>query len=364
MDDRAEIEYPIEGEPNSGEVPCRYHQTDLSAHIVFPTHGDALNGLPKLHGHTYKGAIMSAVLKKRLEKLSAKGEGRAPSHAGRLIVRNLAWDTTEADLRATFLKFGPIQAIDLPTAPSKLPTEEGKPAPPPRARGFAFVWFMVKKDAERAMEAVNGKPIIRAIDAGQRTGPGKGKKIPLGEGRPVAVDWALSKDKWQENKKEEPEEKDESGSESGSSDSGSGSDSDGSHSDSDGESDEESGSDEEDVDMEEGSDAEEEEEEKVEEAPVKPKLPDTDVGSTLFIRNVPFETTEHELGTLFRSFGPIRYARITMDKVTGRSRGSGFVCFWNKEHADDAIAESERVSQETGANAMPVSQLSITCRLL
>lgn len=102
-------------------------------------------------------------------------------------------------------------------------------------------------------------------------------------------------------------------------------------------------------------DAEEEEE-----APVKPKLPDTDVGATLFVRNMPFEATEQELGTLFRTFGPIRYARITMDKATGRSRGTGFVCFWNIEHADAAIAEAERVAQETGANSMPVSIASLT----
>jgi nucleolar protein 4 len=300
----AEIEYPVEGE-------------EKTAHVVFPSHGDALRGLPKLHGHTYKGSLLSAVLKKRLDKLSSKGEGRAPSHAGRLIVRNLSWDTTEADLRATFLPFGPIQAIDLPTAPSKLPVEEGKPAPPPRARGFAFVWFMVRNDAQRAMDGINGKPIIRAPDAANAMGKGKGKKVEVGEGRLVAVDWAMSKEKYQERAREDEEKKQE----------------------------EEEEAEEEDVEM----------AEDVEEEPAKPKLPTTDVGSTLFIRNLPFETTEHELGTLFRTFGPIRYARITMDKATGRSRGSGFVCFWNVEHADAAIEESERVQSETGANSVPVS---------
>ena len=57
----------------------------------------------------------------------------------------------------------------------------------------------------------------------------------------------------------------------------------------------------------------------------------------------------------FRSFGPLRYARITIDKATGRSRGTGFVCFWNTEHADAAIEEAQKVASETGANAMPVS---------
>lgn len=271
-------------------------------------------------------------------------------------MRNLAWDTTEADLRATFLPFGPLVAIDLPTAPSKI---EGAP---PRARGFAFVWFMVRKDAERAMESVNGKAITRAPDAANAKGKkgreaAKARKVDDGEARLVAVDWALSKDKWQETqpKEEAKEEKDEAEEESGSdsdsseaSGSGSGSESEsGEEGSGDEDEEEEDEENDEDVEMADGDEDEED-------APIKPKLPDTDVGSTLFIRNLPFETTEQELGTLFRTFGPIRYARITIDKATGRSRGTGFVCYWNSEHADEAIAESERVAQETGANAMPL----------
>ena len=60
------------------------------------------------------------------------------------------------------------------------------------------------------------------------------------------------------------------------------------------------------------------------------------------------------MGCSFRTFGPLRYARITVDKATGRTRGSGFVCFWNTSHADAVIAEAQRVVQETGSNAMLV----------
>jgi nucleolar protein 4 len=305
-----ELVFPVEGE-------------DATAHLVFPSHGEAVKSIAKLHGHTYKGSLLSAVLKKRLAVLSSKGEGRAPSHAGRLIVRNLAWETTEADLRATFLPFGPIQAIDLPTLPSKLQAEPGKPAPPPRARGFAFVWFMARKDAEKAMAAVNGKPIKAAPNAAVAKGKqGRlAKKGEVGDGRPVAVDWAMSKEKFEGAKKKEAEEEsEESGSDSGS-DSDSDSDSSSSGSDS-SDSDEEEESEEDaaqvdaDVDMEgsdsdsedsedseEGSDEEDDDEdeemdEDEEEAPTKPKLPDTDVGSTLFLRNVPYEATEQEVGTL------------------------------------------------------------------
>nr|XP_018265951.1 nucleolar protein 4 [Kwoniella dejecticola CBS 10117]OBR88109.1 nucleolar protein 4 [Kwoniella dejecticola CBS 10117] len=339
VDDKAELVYPVpaeEGESASQEI----------ANIIFPSHGEALKALPKLHGHTYKGALLSCVLKKRLEKLSARGEGKNQSHAGRLIIRNLAWDTTIQDLRAAFLPYGPIHSIDLPTLPSKLPpsSDPSKPPPPPRARGFAFVWFLTRKDAEKAIEGVNGKVL--------KTKSGK-------EGREVAVDFALSKEKWEEANKKPDEEQKADGSES-ESDSGSdeesesGDDEDGSGS----EEEEASGSEEEEDDREEdedmseaGSDEDEEEDE-----PVKPTLPSVDVGSTLFIRNLPFEVTEQELNALFRTFGPLRYARITIDKITGRSRGTGFVCFWKTEHADEAILEAEKVARETGANAMPVSK--------
>lgn len=213
------------------------------------------------------------------------------------------------------------------------------------------------------MEQINGTVI--------KTSGGK-------EGRPVAVDWAMSKDKWEETQKGKAEDKDEkpdikvedessgSGSESGDDEEGSGSSSSGSEGEG---GDGEEGEDKPDVEMEE---------------PAKPKLPTVDVGSTLFVRNLPFETTEQELGELyvnthprsfrphvhagltfcrFRSFGPLRYARITVDKFTGRSRGSGFVCYWNTEHADKAIAEAEKVAAETGANAMPVSLSGYTRQL-
>ncbi|WWC87334.1 uncharacterized protein L201_002223 [Kwoniella dendrophila CBS 6074] len=351
IDDKAELVYPVNStNPENGEEITEAQVNQDTANIIFPSHGQALKALPKLHGHTYKGALLSCILKKRLEKLTSRGgiEGKNQSHAGRLIIRNLAWDTTIQDLRATFLPYGPIHSIDLPTLPSKLPisSDPSKPPPPPRARGFAFVWFLARQDAEKAIEGVNGKVI-------------KTKSVSdLKEGRQVAVDFALSKEKWQEaNPKaadKEDDQEDNSDSESGSDE---------------GESDSDEDDDDDDEEEEEGSGSEEEsasedddnedvdmsgEEEQDEEEPVKPTLPSVDVGSTLFIRNLPFETTEQELNALFRTFGPLRYARITIDRMTGRSRGTGFVCFWNIEHADEAILEAEKVARETGANAMPL----------
>ena len=56
----------------------------------------------------------------------------------------------------------------------------------------------------------------------------------------------------------------------------------------------------------------------------------------------------------FRAFGPLRYARITLDHETGRSRGTGFVCFWNIEDADMAIEKSDLLRLETTGSAPTV----------
>ena len=90
VSDKVELSFPVEGSENTGQLPSRLQDlAESTAYLVFPSHGDALKAIPKLHGHTYKGSLLSCVLKKRLEKLSSK------SHAGRLIVRNLAWDVRQ-----------------------------------------------------------------------------------------------------------------------------------------------------------------------------------------------------------------------------------------------------------------------------
>jgi nucleolar protein 4 len=57
----------------------------------------------------------------------------------------------------------------------------------------------------------------------------------------------------------------------------------------------------------------------------------------------------------FRVFGPMRYARVTMDTATGRSRGTGFVCFWNLADADKVVEQSNIIRTElAGATEAPV----------
>ena len=91
--------------------------------------------------------------------------------AVRLFVGNLAYDVTEAELRAHFAAVGPLSFLALPTD-----RDTGKP------RGFAFVEFRERADAEEAIRRFNdqmfkGRPLAvseaRARDDRATTGPAR-----------------------------------------------------------------------------------------------------------------------------------------------------------------------------------------------
>ncbi|KZT70629.1 RNA-binding domain-containing protein [Daedalea quercina L-15889] len=378
------VEWPVKTS-NDGEESS-------TAHALFATPATASEAVNKLHAHVFKGSLLSATLKKRLDGLAkapkakkattptSTAKGGAPSRASRLIVRNLPFDITEQDLRAVFLPYGPIYSVDIPLKDDE---DEGKT----RAKGFAFIWMLSRKDAERAMEGANGSKVQAGMAArivtdkqkkkkqrreekAEKSRKGQGEQMEAqdegletgGKDRVIAVDWALSKDKWHAEKaklEQEGADADVQMRDEGEEDSEDGSDSDGSQSD-----DEqigvleEDGSDEDSVSGNNDDDLTgSEEDTDGDDDRTKPALPPPESGTTLFVRNVPFEATEDELRTLFRSFGPLRYARITVDYETGRSRGTGFVCFWNKADADKAIEQSESLRAETvGGHDKAVAQ--------
>ncbi len=47
--------------------------------------------------------------------------------------------------------------------------------------------------------------------------------------------------------------------------------------------------------------------------------------TTLYVGNLPWNTTADELGEFFSEFGEIASSRIITDRETGRSRGFGFI---------------------------------------
>ena len=317
------------------------------AFVRFRTPNHAMKAINKLHAHQFKGSLLSVELKKRtdgalrremhmrddtrkkqhsiqeqIEQFSGKTlpvHQNHLDHASRLIVRNLPFDMSMEDLRAVFLPYGALYNVSLPTDESS-----GK------GRGFAFIWYVSKSDAAKAMEATNGVSLRHGAAEQARLKKAQGKngretaKKALADvhktaqpARPVAVDWSLSQKDWMAQAEEE--------------------------------SDEETSPKRKSMDMSDEEDGNEESEDDDTEAKERPTLAPPEAGTTLFIRNLPYQATEQELKDLFRSFGPLRYARITIDPVTNRSRGTGFICFWKRESADALLRDAEIVHQETSA---------------
>ncbi|KAJ6085901.1 hypothetical protein N7486_010182 [Penicillium sp. IBT 16267x] len=280
--------------------------------VTFADLEDAESALKELNGSTFDGKkIRVDYAQARQREIDEKLGKSVPSAAGlktkqdredqrssappKLIVRNLPWSIKEpADLVALFRSFGLVKYATLPKKGNTL-------------AGFGFVTIRGRKNAEKALQMVNGKEI---------------------DGRTLAVDWAVEKEVWdtqqkeekdQEKKKEEEEEeekeeesddvkmKDEDASEEVSEDEGSYEDED------------------EDEDMEDLEDLDEAGEEEEEE--------DDRNNSTIFLRNLPFTCDDEALYEHFKQFGPLRYARIVVDHETERPRGTGFVCFWKPEDA-------------------------------
>ena len=61
----------------------------------------------------------------------------------------------------------------------------------------------------------------------------------------------------------------------------------------------------------------------------------------LFVGNLPYQTTNEDLGEFFAQWGEVVSAAVIMDRATGRSKGFGFVEMANDEEADAAIAKSD-----------------------
>ncbi len=45
----------------------------------------------------------------------------------------------------------------------------------------------------------------------------------------------------------------------------------------------------------------------------------------ILVRNLSRETSEAELLALFQEYGDVQYCKLVMDKVTGKTKGFGFV---------------------------------------
>ena len=71
----------------------------------------------------------------------------------------------------------------------------------------------------------------------------------------------------------------------------------------------------------------------------------------IYVGGLPYDFTEGQLEALFAPFGQVAAARIITDRMTGQSRGFGFVEMPDNAAADRAIAQ---------LNGTPVGGRTIT----
>ncbi|OJD35529.1 ribosome biogenesis [Diplodia corticola] len=257
----------------------------INVDIAEPRHRDSEHGISQ-------PAKASVDAKKRKE------EQMQPSQS-KLIIRNLPWSVkTEDQLTKLFLSYGKVKTASLPKKSNGM------------LAGYGFVTLRGRKNAEKALEAVNGKEI---------------------DGRTLAVDWSVNKETWQ--KVQDQAADDEEGAKSPPA---ADEDEEDEDDDEDDDDEEEEGGEAEDGE-EDGDDDEDDDDERYideteHEAPRTTNFYST---TTLFIRNLPFTCTDEDLEEHFEQFGGVRYARIVMDRVTEKPKGTGFVCFFKD---DDALA--------------------------
>jgi len=73
----------------------------------------------------------------------------------------------------------------------------------------------------------------------------------------------------------------------------------------------------------------------------------------IFVGNLSFQTTESDLDGLFAQVGTVESVSIITDRMTGRSKGFGFVEMSN-EDADKAIAQLN--GTQLGGRALTVNE--------
>lgn len=235
--------------------------------------------------------------KNRKTKQKGENHGKFIQDHG-LVIKNLPFQFTESDLRECFEKYGPIQKINLSFFPSNIETKdengendgkEDKIAKlVTRNRGFAFVTFLNHNDAEAAMNALNGKSILKrklniswikdkeTLDQTSKTL--KNDKI-MDEKIPSPPPSLKNHEEWKKEKKLSKEKKLK----------------------------------------------------KLKEKELIPLDPEYD--STIFIRNLSTETNENELYEIFsEKFGPIVHCKICK-REDETSRGMAFIRFRRRESA-------------------------------
>ncbi|XP_078409241.1 RNA-binding protein 28 isoform X2 [Cetorhinus maximus] len=327
-------------------------------YVTFSLPEDAQKALKEVK--FYDGQKLSASLakKKLLGKKEAPKEApkvntkqqtlKKSQRKARLIVRNLSFKCSEDDLKTIFSRYGTVLEVHIPTK------EDGK------MRGFAFVQLRNLLEAGKALKGMNLKEI---------------------KGRPVAVDWAVAKDKYratvnlksagaEDKETDQDTDIDEESEEEDDEDSGTQEEKEsieelkptlqrkaapkkGSMMREEEDTTEDEIGDDEDVSNEEDSEDSNSESDDEDGKPAK-KLrksnhpADVHEGRTIFIRNLSFDTEEDTLGEMLEQFGDLKYVRIVMHHDTEHSKGCAFAQFVTKESAQKCVEAAESQCESGG----------------
>ncbi len=63
------------------------------------------------------------------------------------------------------------------------------------------------------------------------------------------------------------------------------------------------------------------------------------MNNKIYVGNLPYSVTSESLAQMFANTGSVTSAMVISDKMTGRSKGFGFVEFATEEDAQNAIKE-------------------------
>ena len=78
------------------------------------------------------------------------------------------------------------------------------------------------------------------------------------------------------------------------------------------------------------------------------------MSTKLYVGNLPYETTESDLQTLFESIGPVSTVSVVRDRATGQARGFAFVEMSDTEGARKAISELDK--HQYGGRSLTVNE--------